>query len=94
MIFTLLIGGMLGITNWLISLVPVIPDPSSQIVSIGDSLIGQVGYAGSLLSYIYTPTLYGLIFVLLILFLAFDWWWALSWWVLRKIPVVGKLVDK
>ncbi len=94
MLWTTLFSSLMYISSFFLGLIPAIPVTPSFILQIGDWVTSQLFYGVRLLMYVYTPGLFTLILVLLALFIWFDWWWALSWWVLRKIPFVGSMISK
>jgi len=89
MILDVILNAIDSLITTVFSILPTLPPTPPQIIAAGDWLINMVSQATGLLKYLYTPTLFNIITVLVVALLLFEQIYHLGMWIIKKIPIIN-----
>ena len=94
MIVLAIITLIFGTFKLLLAVVPNVPQMSGWISDPLDFVAGMVGSGIGIVQYILSPPIFIALSVVAVGLFVFDFFWAVFWWTLRKIPVIGVHINK
>lgn len=94
MILLAIITFIFGAFKLLLLVVPDVPQMPAAITDPLNFVAGMVGSGVGIVQYILTPPIFIALSVVAVGLFTFDFFWAVFWWILPKIPVIGVHVRK
>jgi len=85
MIVEFILNAFYGFTTFVIGLFPSLPAMPQSIVVEANTVIALIGNGVGVISYLYTPVIFSIVFVLFVAVLNFDVIYKLVLWIYHKV---------
>jgi len=85
MITQAILQGFYAVVTFILGLLPNIPQVPDNVRDATDSFVDTIGDVVGLISYLYTPTIFILVFTIIIAVINFDVIYKFALWVYHKI---------
>lgn len=92
MIFTVILVTIAIVTSAFIGLIPAIPPMPSGIAAPLDFVAILLGTGAGVFQYLLSPPIFIAGIAVAVIVMTFDYAWALTFFVLRKIPFIGSWI--
>ncbi len=89
MIVLLLIMLLISLVELILGVLPNAPATPSAVVSGGDWIVDSIASVISVLNWVFTPALMTAIVIIVVGMFTWEYIYAATLWLLRKIPVIN-----
>jgi hypothetical protein len=89
MIFTLMIVGLIALVQLIFGVLPNAPATPQSVIDGGAWITDQIGSVIAVLNYVFGATLLAAIMVVVIAMFTWEYIYAASMWIIRKIPMIN-----